>query len=237
MNEAARKGWNTFERREFLEALPDIRVKVFTSRTIRSSFRCCGLWPFKPSVVLDPLRAKFKSPSPEMEVWYGEGGGSHGTPPRLPSSSSSSPKTLQNLHCSINKTKAVLDEFGNALDSISPKLNQKIQQIFSGSLHQAESNAMHQRENGRLLQSIEQQNKPQSCRLVKGPTSLSSTGILTVKDAKQSIKKHADEEGRQGQGRKRKRSSNDQENNPPTPAENQEILGSGEILEAILGGF
>lgn len=155
-NDAARKSWNTFEQQEFLEALPDIQVKAFTSRTIRSSFRHCGLWPFRPSVVLDPLRVKFRSPSPEMEFWYGEDGGPHGTSSRSPSSNSSSPKTLQNLRRSINKTKAALDEFGDALDSISPKLNQKIQQIFSGSLHQAKSNAMHQRENGQLLRGIEQ---------------------------------------------------------------------------------
>lgn len=196
MNEAARKGLDTFERREYLEALPDIQRNAFKSRTIRSSFRRCGLWPFNPSIVLDKLKAKIGSSTPEMEIWHGEGGGPHGTPPKSPSSTSSSPKTLQNLCRSIDKVQATLGEFGGALDAMSPNLTQNIEQIFSGSIHQAEFNVMHQRENARLLRGIEHRNKPRSRRLVKGPDSLSSTGALSVKDAKRSIKRRADEERR-----------------------------------------
>ena len=78
----------------------------------------------------------------------------------------------------------------------------QIDHVFSGGLHQVEANAHHEEQVNRLLEPARQRNKPKSCRQVKGPASLSDTGYLTVKDAKQHINRCVEEENHQSQGRK-----------------------------------
>ena len=218
---AARDGYDTFERREFLEKLPSIRQKTFTGKTVRSSFKSCGLHPFNPSSVTDLLKKKMvKDDTPPIEIWYGEGGGPTGSPVRsnTPSSITSSPKTLQRFQKDIRKVQKGLAGIQETLDTLTPNLKKQIDHVFSGGLHQAESNANREEQIDRLLESAKQRNKPKSRRQVKGPASLSSTGYLTVKDAKRHINKRMEEESHQGQGRKRRRQENEKENNSPTTA-------------------
>ena len=74
---------------------------------------------------------------------------------------------LQRLRHSINKAQEALSDVEEALDSLSPNLNKRIQQIFSGNLHQAESNALQEREVEKLLQAVKHRNKPRSRRLLR----------------------------------------------------------------------
>ena len=221
VTEAARNGYDTFERREFLEKLPSIRQKTFTGKTIQSSFKSCGLYPFNPSSIIDLLKKKMiKEDTPPIEIWYGEGGGPTGSPVRsnTPSSITSSPKSLQRLQKDIRKVQKGLSGIQETLDVLSPNLKVQIDHVFSGGLHQAEANAHREEQVDRLLESARQRNKPKSCRQVKGPASLSDTGYLTVKDAKQHINRHMEVENHQGQGRKQRCQETEKENNSPTMA-------------------
>ncbi len=221
VTEAARNGYDTFERREFLEKLPSIRQKTFTGKTIQSSFKSCGLYPFNPSSIIDLLKKKMiKEDTPPIEIWYGEGGGPTGSPVRsnTPSSITSSPKSLQRLQKDIRKVQKGLSGIQETLDVLSPNLKVQIDHVFSGGLHQAEANAHREEQVDRLLESARQRNKPRSCRQVKGPASLSDTGYLTVKDAKRHINRRMEVENHQGQGRKRRRQETEKENNSPTMA-------------------
>lgn len=161
-----------------------------------------------------------KDDTPPIEIWYGEGGGPTGSPVRsnTPFSITSSPKTLQRFQKDIRKVQKGLAGIQETLDTLTPNLKKQIDHVFSGGLHQAESNANREEQIDRLLESAKQRNKPKSRRQVKGPASLSSTGYLTVKDAKRHINKCMEEESHQGQGRKQRRQENEKENNSPTTA-------------------
>jgi len=80
VREAAKNGDDVFKRRDFLEKLPSFPQKAFTSRTIQSSFKTCGIYPFNPSIVLDPLKKKMPLDETPLEMWFGEGGGPTGSP-------------------------------------------------------------------------------------------------------------------------------------------------------------
>ena len=221
VTEAARDGYDTFERQEFLEKLPSIWQKTFTGKTIQSSFKSCGLYPFNPSSIIDLLKKKMiKEDTPPIEIWYGEGGGPTGSPVRsnTPSSITSSPKSLQRLQKDIRKVQKGLSGIQETLDVLSPNLKVQIDHVFSGGLHQAEANAHREEQVDRLLESARQRNKPRSRRQVKGPASLSDTCYLTVKDAKRHINRCMEEENHQGQGRKRRCQETEKENNSPTMA-------------------
>ena len=221
VTEAARDGYDTFERQEFLEKLPSIQQKTFTGKSIQSSFKSCGLYPFNPSFIIDLLKKKMiKEDTPPIEIWYGEGGGPTGSPVRsnTPSSITSSPKSLQRLQKDIRKVQKGLSGIQETLDVLSPNIKVQIDHVFSGGLHQAEANAHREEQVDRLLESARQRNKPRSRRQVKGPASLSDTCYLTVKDAKQHINRCMEEENHQGQGRKRRCQETEKENNSPTMA-------------------
>lgn len=87
---------------------------------IRSSFKLCGIFPFDPSIVLDPLKRKLSLDNENpLEMWFGEGNGPTGSPKyTTPSSITSSPKTLQRFQKDIKKVQRGLDGTGEALDSL-----------------------------------------------------------------------------------------------------------------------
>lgn len=64
---ATRAGSYDFSRVDFLAALPDIRMKVFKPNTIRSAWAKCGIYPFKPDIVLDVIRRQ-RTPSPNAQL-------------------------------------------------------------------------------------------------------------------------------------------------------------------------
>ena len=128
VREAAKDGYDTFERREFLAKLPSLRQRTFSGRTIKSSFKSCGIFSFDPSIVLDPLKRKLPLDNENpLEMWFGEGNGPTGSPKStIPSSITSSPKTLQRFQKDIKKVQRGLDGIEEALDSLSLHLKGQI---------------------------------------------------------------------------------------------------------------
>lgn len=71
-------GGSAEKKGDFFRMIYDVRKQAFTQRTIRSSFKSRGIWPFDPEVILAPLRQKsldiegpllrmFNTPSPQPE--------------------------------------------------------------------------------------------------------------------------------------------------------------------------
>ena len=193
-----------FGKVEFLQHLPKIRQKAFKSQTILSGFRDCGIMPFNPDLIIKRLESRLP-PEPELQIWTGDkkADGNTPTPPSTPSSSSSSPKTLDKLRHYINKAQEAMAELDN--QAMSSKLMKNIDKIFSGSLTQAESGAQYKDDLTYLRQSTQRQNKPRSRRQVQ---SLSDEGILTVRDANRSIQARKEEEEAKEARRASKRSRN-----------------------------
>jgi hypothetical protein len=53
VNDVACLGGFDFNKNDFFEELSDIRIKTFTTRTIRHGWKERGLWPYSPQIVLD----------------------------------------------------------------------------------------------------------------------------------------------------------------------------------------
>lgn len=160
--------------------------------------------PFNPDLIIKRLESRLP-PEPELQIWTGDkkADGNTPTPPSTPSSSSSSPKTLDKLRHYINKAQEAMAELDN--QAMSSKLMKNIDKIFSGSLTQAESGAQYKDDLTYLRQSTQRQNKPRSRRQVQ---SLSDEGILTVRDANRSIQARKEEEEAKEARRASKRSRN-----------------------------
>ena len=58
IEKAVRNGDAKFNRLSFLAALREMRASVFINGTIRNAWRRCGLWPYDPDVVLNPMKDK-----------------------------------------------------------------------------------------------------------------------------------------------------------------------------------
>ena len=189
VNNAARLGYSSFEKQEFLQFLPKIQNYAFKSQTVQSGFSDCGIYPFNPEPILETLDSQ-TAPLPAME-WWGEDTEEKSSNSTLPSSQGSSPKSLRQLRQSINQAQKALGKIENSLDNISPKLGGHIQKIFSGSLVQAELNAQREQDLEAYQAAAKHRNAPKSCQQVPG---LSSSGVLTVKDANRQIEaRKADE--------------------------------------------
>ena len=206
VNDAARDLYPFFEKREFLQRLSGIRQKTFKSWTIISGFADCGINPFKPDPIIERLKNKLP-PEPELQIWTGDrkADGSTPTPPSTPSSDSSSPKNLHKLRHHIYKACEAMAEFDKTNQVMSPKLVKNISKIFSGSLTQAESGAQYKDDLTHLRQSARRQNKTRTRRQVQ---SLSSEGILTVKDANRHILARKQDEEAKAERQASKRSGN-----------------------------
>lgn len=206
VNNAARDLYSSFEKREFLEKLPDIRKKAFKEKTVKSGFADRGILPLNYKPVIECLKKKLP-PDTELQIWTGDkkADGSTPTPPSTPSSNSSPPKTLSKLRLHINKAYEAMAELDEASQTMSPKLMKNISKIFSGSLVQAESSAQYKDDLTHLRHSARRQNKTKSRRHVQ---CLREEGILTVKDANHYIQERKQNEEAKAERQASKRSRN-----------------------------
>jgi hypothetical protein len=176
------------EKADFLREIHSVRMQAFKQRTIRNSFTERGIYPLNPDLVLEPLHAA-RSPTPELQIWDGNRVLDRFTPGKTPPISSSTtnspPTTVTKLRRSINKAKKALVE---DLDTVSTRLNTRLERIFEGSLVQAELNAQHEEERTRLLRHKERRNAKKTRRRVN------IGGALSVKDANRRIEAREKEE-------------------------------------------
>jgi len=58
IDRSVRRGISKFDRLDFLHAFQDFRNQTFKRSTIRHAWRKCGIVPFNPAVVLEPLKER-----------------------------------------------------------------------------------------------------------------------------------------------------------------------------------
>ena len=184
VNNAARLGYDKFDKRDFLEALPGIRNNAFKPHTIKSGFSDRGIHPYNPDPIVKGLEDQAE-PIPDIKIWTGDHDAQGNALSSPISSQTSSPKNLKRLKKNINIAQSALDETSSILDSTSPGLNDRINKIFNGSLMQAELNAHREEEMEQYLQAAKRRKQPKSRRQVQ--ESLSSNGSMTVRDARRRI--------------------------------------------------
>jgi hypothetical protein len=114
-----------------------IRMQTFKESTIRHSFKHCGLWPFNPTVICDPLRG---NDGPDLVV-YDQGReyelpewdfnnpvplhdqeSRPETPPASSSTINSPPTTLTKLRQDILKAQKSIATFTEASTSASANI-------------------------------------------------------------------------------------------------------------------
>jgi len=73
VDRAARTGCTSFNKLEFLAALPGIRKQALKPTSIKHSFAGTGLWPVNPDMVLrcmrEDIEALIRTPSPDPRTW------------------------------------------------------------------------------------------------------------------------------------------------------------------------
>ena len=223
VNAAARLGDETFHHWEFLTALPGIRDKTFKPRTIHAGWSGRGIWPFKPSIVIEQLDKFCVDDGPDLEF---NDGPEETPPPSLPSSQLSSPKTVSRLWNSIVKAKSTIAEIEDVLEEQSPCLQCRLHKVFQGSLHQAEQNTVWEAELNCYLKAARRRNRKTTCRQVK------IGGPLYVRDANRRIDERKAEDSKKEWNRRQREWTRHQQAEAANTAQN---TSGAEIIGEIAG--
>lgn len=185
VNEAARLGFDKFDKREFLNALPGIRSNALRPGTIKSAFSNRGIHPYNSNIILAELQEQAIHIA-DKQIWTGSHKAQGNRILSSPISSiTSSPKNIKRLRKNIDIAQSALDNIKEVIDTASPGLENRIQKIFNGSLIQAELNAQREEDIDRYLQAAKRQRQPKPRRQVT--RGLSDNGNMTVRDARRRI--------------------------------------------------
>ncbi|EED11477.1 conserved hypothetical protein [Talaromyces stipitatus ATCC 10500] len=189
VNKIARLGGFDFDKNDFFEELRDIRIKTFTTRTIRHSWRERGIWPLNPWLILDMMlqpEEAFEALVAEEDALkiYGE---ADDTIPSSPTTKSiSPPSTAVKLRRYVNKIEKSIDGIKDILDEVSPGLSRRIKVVNQGSLTLAELGDLHRESFAKVRDIATRKNQKTTKRQVK------ASGALYVKDANRLIKRRHD---------------------------------------------
>lgn len=172
VNSEARLGITHFDKKEFLNALQEIRQNTFKPSTIRRGFAETAIYPYNPSQLLDELEKK-TIPVPPVELWDGD------TPPPT-TEPPTTPQTIRSLRRNVEALESSLQ--------LSPSSRVKLKRVFKGSITQAELNAQREQLLRVYANSIKQRTAPTTRRRVQGE------GAMTVEDASRKIEDRKMEE-------------------------------------------
>ncbi|EED14418.1 conserved hypothetical protein [Talaromyces stipitatus ATCC 10500] len=188
VNKIARLGGFDFDKNDFFE-LRDIRIKTFTTRTIRHGWRERGIWPLNPRLILDTML----QPDEAFEALVAEGdalkiyGEADDTIPSSPTTKSiSPPSTAVKLRRYVNKIEKSIDSIKNILDEVSPGLSRRIKVVNQGSLTLAELGDLHRESFAKVRDTATRKNQKTTKRQVK------ASGALYIKDANRLVKRRHD---------------------------------------------
>ncbi|EED14752.1 conserved hypothetical protein [Talaromyces stipitatus ATCC 10500] len=180
VNKVARLGGFDFNKNDFFEELRDIRIKTFTTRTIRHGWKERGIWPYDPKFILD----KMPQPDEAFEKLAADGdtlkiySEPDNTIPSSPTTKSiSPPSSVAKLRRYINKIEKSVDGIKDILDSASPGLSRRIKVINQGSLTLAELGELHRESSMKVRDTAKRKQQQTTKRQVK------AMGALYVKDS------------------------------------------------------
>jgi hypothetical protein len=180
-------GGSVSNKTDFFREIDAVRKQALTTRTIRSGFAACGIYPFNLQKVLDPLQEALP-PVPDLQIFDGEDEGQ--TPPLSSSITNSPPRTLEKLSRSISKLQGDLQDVKDQIDAINPKIRLRTGLICRGGLIQAELAAQYADDNTRMLSHKAYLEVHKTKRHIK------MGGPLTALDANRQIKVRDDAEAK-----------------------------------------
>ncbi|EED23387.1 conserved hypothetical protein [Talaromyces stipitatus ATCC 10500] len=173
VNKIARLGGFDFDKNDFFEELRDIRIRTFTTRTIRHGWRERGIWPLNPRLILDTML----QPEEAFEAFVAEGdalkiyGEADDTIPSSPTTKSiSPPSTAVKLRRYVNKIEKSIDGIKDILTNLTL----------------AELGDLHRESFAKVRDTATRKNQKTTKRQVK------ASGVPYVKDANRLIKRRHD---------------------------------------------
>jgi hypothetical protein len=184
-NTVVQWGGSVSSKTDFFREIDAVRKQALTTRTIKSGFAACGIYPFNIQKVLDPLQEALP-PVPDLQIFDGEDRDQ--TPPLSSSITNSPPQTLEKLSRSISKLQSDLQGVKDQIDTINPKIRLRTGLICRGSLIQANLAAQYADDNARMLTHKAYLGVRKTKRQIK------MGGPLTVLDANRHIKVRGDAE-------------------------------------------
>jgi hypothetical protein len=196
-NAVVQWGGSVSSKTDFFREIDAVRKQALTTRTIKSGFAACGISPFDLRKVLDPLEEELP-PTPDLQMWDGEGENRDQTPLISSSITNSPPHTLEKLSRSISKLQRDLQDVKEQIDTINPKIRLRTGLICRGSLIQANLAAQYADDNARML------NHKAYLGVRKTKRQIKMGGPLTVLDANRHIKDRGDAEAAQAVRKARK---------------------------------
>lgn len=120
LDDEYRSGCENFNRVEFMNSLISVRRSTMTQRNIQSGWRRTGVYPFNPSIVIDALRERIRTPSRSRSS----------SPPQQ------TPKTtrqLQSLGRKLKRRQSVvkrtLEAYTHGAEAIAHKADLAIQEL------------------------------------------------------------------------------------------------------------
>jgi hypothetical protein len=184
-NTVVQWGGSVSSKTGFFCKIDAVRKQALTTRTIKSGFAACGIYPFNIQKVLDPLQEALP-PMPDLQIFDGKDRGQ--TPPLSSSITNLPPRTLEKLSRSISKLQSDLQVVKDQIDTINPKIRLRTGLICRGGLIQAELAAQYADDNARMLTHKAYLGVRKTKRQIK------MGGPLTVLDANRHIKVRGDVE-------------------------------------------
>jgi hypothetical protein len=109
-NTVVQWGSSVSSKTDFFQEIDAIRKQDLTTRTIKSGFAACRIYPFNIQKVLDPLQEALPL-VPDLQIFEGEDRDQTDrdqTPPLSSSITNSPPRTLEKLSESISKLQSDL---------------------------------------------------------------------------------------------------------------------------------
>jgi hypothetical protein len=184
-NTVVQWGGSVSSKTDFFREINAVRKQALTTRTIKSGFAACGIYPFDIRRVLDPLEEALPL-VPDLEIFDSEDRVQ--TPPLSSSITNSPPRTLEKLSRSISKLQSDLQDVKDQIDTINPKIRLRTGLICRGGLIQANLAAQYADDNKRMLTHKAYLGTRKTKRQIK------MGGPLTVLDANRHIKVRGDAE-------------------------------------------
>ena len=194
-------GGSVIDKGEFLEGIEVIRAKTFTTRIVRKSFAERGIWPFNPTIIIQPLldAQPFCAEPTGFDPTSADARGELRTPSPgiLSSSSIDAPTTPRSVRRSFAKAKRYLPT--PTRPSLDPvKLKRRFERLTQYTVTEYEDSAL----KNTTIESFRTVRTKRT--ITRSKRQVSSHGILSIKNANRKINQRSMDENRKWVARVRR---------------------------------
>jgi DNA primase len=171
-----RDGVGDIGKLEFLTIIERVRQQAFKKKTIESAFRKTGIWPYKPSAVLDELRQRVATPEADPGR---PGNGEILSPPP-----NATPTTLRQTYRMASQVRNDIKDL-----DLSPEVHTAIKRITNSAVYHATESLQAIRD----LARTQHAEKMKRARRQHKNIALQSGGVLTVAGARSMVKRREED--------------------------------------------